>query len=144
MKSVLAQISNFRMEASPIGDCTYFCYVGIPLALIIVCTPLLVLSCVCLGCFLMTRRNNKQKQNEETNDTKEKGSDSDSDDRYVKMSKLPGNIFKPIPPKRRDLEKGAKYENTYAPVLVLTKVQEQRNGNKKGVYYEVMHSAVNT
>ena len=131
--------------------CTYICYLSISLFISVVCIPTVVFTIACIvWLFIRKRYLVKDRPNSNSNRNQVNTRLSDSEDRYVPMSKI--NFLK----LRQQTEEINKNENvtksihnnsndighTYAPLMMITRVQESKFEKKKEVYYEVMKGRV--
>eukprot|EP00800_Vazella_pourtalesii_P013805 TRINITY_DN3374_c0_g1_i10.p1 TRINITY_DN3374_c0_g1~~TRINITY_DN3374_c0_g1_i10.p1 ORF type:complete len:125 (+),score=14.59 TRINITY_DN3374_c0_g1_i10:549-923(+) len=117
--------------------CTYVCYFGIPLLLVVTCLPIVLFTLMCVVYFALRRRLFRKKGHE----NKDESSETIQEENYVPMSRINVNRTKP-----QVAERKFKYErpvmresvNTYAPLTVV-RIQTAHRETNKEVYYEVMN-----
>ena len=131
--------------------CTFVCYLAISLFISGVCVPAVVFTMACVVCLFIRKRYFVPKnRNLNTNRIQTNNRFSDSEDRYVPMSKINFLKSKQEIEERNHRENVPKnrYDNfndmghTYAPLTLITTVHESKIEKSKEVYYEVMNGRV--
>ena len=120
--------------------CTYICYFGVPLLVVVTCVPVISFTVTCVIYFALRKKIFKRKVRE----NKDGNSETILEDNYVPMSKIYVNR-----PKPQVAERKFKYErpitkengNIYAPLTVV-RIQTAHKEISKEVYYEVMRGSL--